>query len=102
MSGLLFVLVVLSAILMISMPWLMHAIAPGCADDKEKFDLAIVLTQIAFPYLTCMSLVALLSGVLNSIEKFVESSAVSIVLNLTLIEGDDGLIVYPAAFGLVS
>ena len=85
MSGLLFVLVVLSAILMISMPWLMHAIAPGFANDKEKFDLAIVLTQIAFPYLTCMSLVALLSGVLNSIEKFVESSAVSIVLNLTLI-----------------
>lgn len=85
MSGLLFVLVVLSAILMISMPWLMQFIAPGFANDKEKFDLAIVLTQIAFPYLTCMSLVALLSGVLNSIEKFVESSAVSIVLNLTLI-----------------
>jgi putative peptidoglycan lipid II flippase len=85
MSGLLFVLVVLSAILMISMPWLMYAIAPGFAGDKDKFDLAVVLTQIAFPYLTCMSLVALLSGVLNSIEKFVESSAVSIVLNLTLI-----------------
>ena len=85
MSGLLFVLVLLSAILMISMPWLMQFIAPGFAGDKEKFDLAIVLTQIAFPYLTCMSLVALLSGVLNSIEKFVESSAVSIVLNLTLI-----------------
>ena len=34
------------------------------------------------PYLLCMSLVALLSGVLNSLGKFVESSAVSIVLNL--------------------
>ena len=31
-----------------------------------------------------MSLVALMSGVLNSLGKFVESSAVSIVLNLTL------------------
>jgi putative peptidoglycan lipid II flippase len=31
-----------------------------------------------------MSLVALFSGVLNSLDKFVESSSVSIVLNLTL------------------
>ena len=85
MSGLLLVLVLVSAGLMISMPWLMQVIAPGFADNREKFDLAVVLTQIAFPYLTAMSLVALLSGVLNSIEKFVESSAVSIVLNLTLI-----------------
>ena len=36
------------------------------------------------PYLLCMSLVALMSGVLNSFGKFVESSAVSIVLNVTM------------------
>lgn len=85
MSGLLVILLILSALCMISMPWLMYMIAPGFRTDPAKFDLAIVLTQIAFPYLTCMSLVALLSGVLNSMGKFVESSAVSIVLNLTLI-----------------
>jgi putative peptidoglycan lipid II flippase len=85
MAGLLTILLLLSAVCMISMPWLMHVIAPGFADDREKFDLAVVLTQIAFPYLTCMSLVALLSGMLNAKGKFVESSAVSIVLNLTLI-----------------
>ncbi len=85
MSGLLMVLILLSACCMLAMPWLMYGIAPGFAGNKEKFDLAIVLSQIAFPYLTCMSLVALLSGVLNSLGKFVESSAVSIVLNLTLI-----------------
>ena len=44
----------------------------------------MLLTRIAFPYLLCMSAVALLSGVLNSFGKFVESSGVSIVLNLTL------------------
>ena len=85
MSGLLSVLLVLSAGCMIAMPWLMYLLAPGFADNPEKFDLAVLLTQIAFPYLLCMSLVALLSGVLNSLGKFVESSAVSIVLNLTLI-----------------
>ena len=74
----------LSALCMLAMPWLMYVLAPGFAANPEKFDLAVVMSQIAFPYLLCMSLVALLSGVLNSLGKFVESSSVSIVLNLTL------------------
>ncbi len=85
MSGLIVVLLVVSAVCMIAMPWLMYLIAGGFADDPDKFDLAVLLSRIAFPYLLCMSLVALLSGVLNSLGKFIESSAVSIVLNLTLI-----------------
>jgi putative peptidoglycan lipid II flippase len=84
MSGLAFVLVVLSAICMLAMPWLMYVLAPGFAETPAKYDLAVVMSQIAFPYLLCMSLVALLSGVLNSVGKFVESSLVSVVLNLTL------------------
>lgn len=84
LSGLTFLLLALSAAAMIAMPWLMHALAPGFASDPAKFDLAVAMSRIAFPYLLCMSLVALLSGVLNSLGKFVESSAVSIVLNLTL------------------
>ena len=44
----------------------------------------MLLTRITMPYLLCMSVVALLSGVLNSMGKFVESSSVSIVLNLTM------------------
>ncbi len=84
MAGLVFVLVLLSAVCMISMPWLMHLLAPGFADTPEKYDLAVLLTQITFPYLLCMSLVALLSGVLNTFGRFVESSSVSIVLNLVL------------------
>jgi putative peptidoglycan lipid II flippase len=84
MSGLVFILVLLSAICMIAMPWLMYGLAPGFASRPEKFDLAVLLTQITFPYLLSMSLVALLSGVLNTFGKFVESSAVSIILNLVL------------------
>jgi putative peptidoglycan lipid II flippase len=84
MAGLVFVLLLLSAICMLAMPWLMYGLAPGFAANPEKFDLAVVMSQIAFPYLLCMSLVALMSGVLNSLGKFVESSSVSIVLNLTL------------------
>jgi putative peptidoglycan lipid II flippase len=62
----------------------MLGLAPGFNANPEKFDLAVLLTRITMPYLLCMSVVALLSGVLNSVGKFVESSAVSIVLNLTM------------------
>ncbi len=83
-SGLAAVLVVLSIACMLAMPWLMQGLAPGFAATPAKYDLAVTMAVIAFPYLLCMSLVALLSGVLNSVGKFVESSAVSIVLNLSL------------------
>jgi putative peptidoglycan lipid II flippase len=84
MAGLVFVLVLLTAVAQITMPWLMYVLAPGFAETPDKYDLAVLLTRITFPYLLCMSLVALLSGVLNTLGKFVESSSVSIILNLTL------------------
>jgi putative peptidoglycan lipid II flippase len=84
LAGLVFVLLLLTAVAEIAMPFFMLGLAPGFNATPEKFDLAVLLTRITMPYLLCMSVVALLSGVLNSVGKFVESSAVSIVLNLTM------------------
>jgi putative peptidoglycan lipid II flippase len=84
-SGLTFVLVVFSAVALLAMPWLMLALAPGFASDPVKYDLAVLLTQIAFPYLLCMSLVALLSGVLNSLGRFWVAAAAPILLNIVMI-----------------
>lgn len=81
MAGLVFILLILTIIAEIAMPFLMYGLAPGFSENPEKFDLAVLLTRITMPYLICMSLVALMSGVLNSFGKFVESSSVSIVLN---------------------
>lgn len=85
MAGLLLVLVLVSAIAMLAMPWLMAVLAPGFISDPDKYDLAVRLTQIAFPYLTCMSLVALLSGVLNSMHRYWAAAAAPILLNVVLI-----------------
>lgn len=85
LSGLLFVLVVFSIVAELAMPWLIHVIAPGYADAPDKLELTKVLTQIAFPYLTFMSLVALLSGVLNSLGRFAAAAAAPILLNIVLI-----------------
>ncbi|MEO0728898.1 MAG: murein biosynthesis integral membrane protein MurJ [Pseudomonadota bacterium] len=85
MGGLALVLIVLSASAMLAMPWLMVVLAPGFAEDPAKYDLTVTLTQIAFPYLLCLSLVALISGALNAHHKYWAAAAAPILLNIVLI-----------------
>ncbi|MCL4165209.1 UNVERIFIED_CONTAM: hypothetical protein GTU68_060312, partial [Idotea baltica] len=85
LSILFWILLVFTGMAELAMPWLMKLLAPGFLEDPAKFDLAVVLTQIAFPYLLLMSLTALLSGVLNSLGKFAVAAAAPIVLNVVLI-----------------
>jgi putative peptidoglycan lipid II flippase len=66
-------------------PYLVRAIAPGFSADPEKFRLTVLLTRITFPYLACMSFVALTAGVLNALGKFSAPAATPIVLNVVLI-----------------
>jgi len=84
-SLLIFALLLTTALAEIAMPWLIYIIAPGFDENPQKLDLAILLTRITFPYLACMSLVALLSGMLNALEKFAAAAAVPILLNIILI-----------------
>jgi putative peptidoglycan lipid II flippase len=85
MAGLALILVVVSAGFMVTMPWSMAILAPGFVTDPGKYALAVDLTQIAFPYLFCMSIVALLSGVLNSLHRYWAAAAAPILLNVVLI-----------------
>lgn len=68
-----------------AMPWLIDVMAPGFAADPAKRALTIELTRITFPYLLYISLVALLGGVLNSVERFAAVAATPVLLNLFLI-----------------
>lgn len=86
-------MVLLSALLVfcmlmeIFMPVVMVVLAPGFLDDEKQFNLAVTLTRITFPYLLFISLVSLLSGMLNSVHKFVAGASAPILLNLCLILG---------------
>jgi len=64
------------------MPWLMHGLAPGFADIPAKFALAVELTRITFPYLLLICLTALVSGVLNGLDKFAAAAAAPVFFNL--------------------
>lgn len=67
------------------MPWLMYAIAPGFADQPEKLGLTVELTRITFPYLMFMAVIALLGGMLNTMQRFAATAAAPILLNIVLI-----------------
>jgi putative peptidoglycan lipid II flippase len=78
-------LVVFSAAAMIGMPLVIYVIAPGFKANGDKFQLAVDLTRICFPYLLFMSLTALQSGVLNSLNRFTAAAAAPILLNIVMI-----------------
>lgn len=69
----------------LAMPWLMYGMAPGFAEDADKFDLAVLFTRITFPYLLFISLVSLMGAMLNSLGRFAVAAATPILLNLVLI-----------------
>ena len=85
MSVLLVTLFVFTTLCQIFMPTIMIGLAPGFADEPDKFALAVLFTRITFPYLLFISLVSLLGGVLNSLGRFAAVAATPVVLNLTMI-----------------
>jgi putative peptidoglycan lipid II flippase len=69
----------------IFMPWLMVVLAPGFVENPDKFALAVSLSRITFPYLVLICLAALVSGVLNGLEKFTAASASYVLFNVVSI-----------------
>ncbi len=80
-----FATILLTVIAQLAMPWIMRVINVGFLDDPARFKLAVVLTQITMPYLPCMAIAALLSGVLNARGRFIVSGAYPILLNLIML-----------------
>ncbi len=72
-------------IIQIFMPAFVSLIAPGFVGDKEKIDLAIDLTRITLPFLMLVSLSSFFSAILNSHNRFAETAAAPIILNIILI-----------------
>ncbi|MFH0824248.1 MAG: murein biosynthesis integral membrane protein MurJ [Pseudomonadota bacterium] len=62
-----------------------RVIAPGFIESPEKFSLTVSLNRIMFPYIFFVSLLALVSGVLNSMGHFAAPAAAPIILNLSMI-----------------
>ncbi|AXC51015.1 murein biosynthesis integral membrane protein MurJ [Paracoccus suum] len=84
LSGLAAVVLAVTLIASLAMPWLVLAMAAGFADD-ERFPLAVAYGRICFPYIFFISLTALLSGLLNAGGRFFAAAAAPVLMNLILI-----------------
>tara|TARA_E500000178_G_C16961557_1_gene726277 strand:+ start:4 stop:1530 length:1527 start_codon:yes stop_codon:yes gene_type:complete len=85
LNFLLLILLFIVTIVEIFTPYLIYIIAPGFLDNQIKFDLAVELTRITFPFLLFVSLSSFFAGILNSNNKFAAAAAAPIILNVILI-----------------
>ena len=85
LSSLLLILLFIVTLVEIFTPYLIYIIAPGFIENQIKFDLAVELTRITFPFLLFVSLSSFFAGILNSNNKFAAAAAAPIILNVVLI-----------------
>ena len=85
LSSLLLILLFIVTLVEIFTPYLIYIIAPGFLDNQIKFNLAIELTRITFPFLLFVSLSSFFAAILNSNNKFAAAAAAPIILNVVLI-----------------
>jgi len=69
----------------IFMPQLMGLYALGFTGDPAKFALVVELGRITFPYMPLICLTALLSGVLNGLDRFAAAAAAPLIYNVVSI-----------------
>jgi len=63
----------------------MFVIAPGFSKHSEKFGTAIELARITTPYLLWISIVVLISGILNSIGRFSLPAVIPAILSTSMV-----------------
>lgn len=78
-------LVPFTLLALLAMPFIIYGIAPGFIGDEVRYDTAVELSRVTFPYLLLMSLTALMGGVLNARDKFAPFAGAPILFNLALI-----------------
>jgi putative peptidoglycan lipid II flippase len=61
------------------------AVVWAMASALERFDLAVTMTRVMFPYIGCMSLVALAAGILNTWGRYAVPAVTPVLLNLSII-----------------
>ncbi|GAB3363297.1 MULTISPECIES: murein biosynthesis integral membrane protein MurJ [Giesbergeria] len=79
------VLVLVCILGVVGAPILVWLLASGLRQTGEGFDAAVDMTRWMFPYIGCMSLVALSAGVLNTWKRFAVPAATPVLLNLCMI-----------------
>jgi putative peptidoglycan lipid II flippase len=79
------ILFVITVIGILLAPWIIRVFAPGFEPGSDRYELAVDMLRITFPYLLFISLTALAAGILNSFSRFAIPAFTPVLLNLSLI-----------------
>src|SRR5262249_33723462 len=86
MSGTLGIsLLVVTILGVIGAPWIIRLFAAGFTVDGERFDLAVTMLRITFPYLFLISLTAFSGAILNTYNRFWVAAITPVFLNISMI-----------------
>ena len=85
LSIFIWILLGFSAVAMLAMPLIVYGLASEFQSQPGKFELAVFLSRMTFPYLFFISLVAMLSGLLNARSRFAPGAIAPVLFNITLI-----------------
>lgn len=66
-------------------PYIVKIFAPGFAQSGDRFDLAVTMLRITFPYLMLVSLTAFSGAVLNTYSRYWVAAFTPVLLNLCMI-----------------
>src|SRR5436190_15733223 len=84
-SGLVLFLGALIALALVFTPTVVRVLAPGLSADPARFELAVALTRVTFPYLALMSLETLIAGTLNANHRFASAAGAPVLLNISMV-----------------
>lgn len=72
-------------------PWIVRIFAPGFDPHSPRFDLAVTMLRITFPYLMLVSLTAFSGAILNTYSRFWVAAFTPVFLNICMISAAIGL-----------
>lgn len=80
-----FVLLCVTMVGVIFAPWIVRLFAPGFDTHGPRFDLAVTMLRINFPYLMLISLTAFSGAILNTYNRFWVAAFTPVFLNICMI-----------------
>lgn len=78
-------LIIVTLLGIVGAPWIVHLFAPGFETGSQRFDLAVTMLRITFPYLFLISLTALSGAILNTYNRFWVAAFTPVFLNIVMI-----------------
>lgn len=79
------VLFIVTAIGILSAPFIIYVSAPGFSNTPAKFDVTVALLRVTFPYILFISLASLAGAILNSFGRFAVPAFTPTLLNVSFI-----------------